>query len=129
MAPSTTAEKEVNYRKGGMTMATLAETKCESCDTATKSLEPQRAAELLKELGNGWRIVDGHHLEKQFDFKDFRQALNFTNRIGEVAESVGHHPDIYLTWGKVRLNIFTHKVNGLTKDDFILAAKFEKEKP
>jgi len=110
-------------------MATLAETKCESCDTATKSLEPQKAAELLKELGNGWRIVDGHHLEKQFDFKDFRQALNFTNRIGEVAESVGHHPDIYLTWGKVRLNIFTHKVNGLTKDDFILAAKFEKEKP
>jgi len=109
-------------------MATLAETKCESCDTATKSLEPQKAAELLKELGNGWRIVDGHHLEKQFDFKDFRQALAFTNRIGEVAESVGHHPDIYLTWGKVRLNIFTHKVNGLTKDDFILAAKFEKAK-
>ena len=110
-------------------MATLAEAKCESCDTATKALDPQKAGELLKELGHGWRIVDGHHLEKQFDFKDFRQALNFTNRIGEVAESVGHHPDIYLTWGKVRLNIFTHKVNGLTKDDFILAAKFEKEKP
>jgi 4a-hydroxytetrahydrobiopterin dehydratase len=70
--------------------------------------------------------VNGHHLEKQFAFKDFRQALDFTNRIGEVAESVGHHPDIYLTWGKVRLEIFTHKVNGLTKDDFILAAKFEK---
>ncbi len=107
-------------------MATLSETKCDSCDTATKSLDAHAASELLKELGNGWRIADGHHLEKQFDFKDFRQALDFTNRIGEVAESVGHHPDIYLTWGKVRLNIFTHKVNGLTKDDFILAAKFEK---
>ena len=107
-------------------MATLAETKCESCDTATKALDPQKAAELLKELSNGWRIVEGHHLEKQFDFKNFLQALAFTNRIGEVAESVGHHPDIYLTWGKVRLNIFTHKVSGLTKDDFILAAKFEK---
>ena len=107
-------------------MAKLAEAKCESCETATKPLDPRAAGELLKELGNGWRIMDGHHLEKQFDFKDFRQALDFTNRVGEVAESVGHHPDIYLTWGKVRLNIFTHKVNGLTKDDFILAAKFEK---
>ena len=75
--------------------------------------------------GGGWKVVDGHHLEKQFDFKDFLQALAFTNRVGEIAESIGHHPDIYLTWGKVRLNIFTHKVNGLTKDDFILAAKFE----
>ena len=107
-------------------MTTLAETKCESCDTATKPLDAQKDGELLKELGGGWRVIDGHHLEKQFDFKDFRQALAFTNRIGEVAESVGHHPDIYLTWGKVRLNIFTHKVSGLTKDDFILAAKFEK---
>lgn len=106
-------------------MSTLADAKCESCDTATKPLDAPQTAELLKQLGNGWRVVDGHHLEKQFDFKDFLQALAFTNRIGEIAESVGHHPDIYLTWGKVRLNIFTHKVNGLTKDDFILAAKFE----
>jgi len=107
-------------------MSTLAESKCESCDTATKALDAQQATALLKELGNGWRVVDGHHLEKEFKFKDFRQALDFTNRVGEIAESIGHHPDIFLTWGKVRLNIFTHKVNGLTKDDFILAAKFEK---
>ena len=107
-------------------MSNLAEAKCESCDTATKTLGSEQSAELLKELGSGWRIVDGHHLEKTFEFKDFRQALNFTNQIGEVAESVGHHPDIYLAWGKARVTIFTHKVNGLTKDDFILAAKFEK---
>src|SRR5437588_5359943 len=70
-------------------MATLAETKCESCDSATKALDNQASAALLKELGKGWKVVDGHHLEKQFDFKDFRQALDFTNRIGEVAESIG----------------------------------------
>ena len=81
---------------------------------------------LLNELSQGWRIVENLHLEKTIDFKNFREALDFTNQIGEVAETVGHHPDIYLTWGKVRLQIFTHKVNGLTKDDFILAAKFEK---
>jgi 4a-hydroxytetrahydrobiopterin dehydratase len=107
-------------------MSALADTKCESCDTATKALDGNETGKLLKELGSGWRVVDGHHLEKNFEFKDFRQALDFTNRIGEVAESVGHHPDIFLTWGKVRLNIFTHKVNGLTKDDFVLAAKFER---
>lgn len=107
-------------------MSTLADNKCDSCDTATHALEPAEAANLANELGKGWRVVDNHHLEKLYEFKDFRQALAFTNRIGEVAESVGHHPDIYLTWGKVRLNIFTHKVNGLTKDDFVLAAKFER---
>ena len=107
-------------------MSTLADAKCESCDTATRPIDAAEAQSLLKELGAGWRVVDGHHLEKTFEFRNFRQALDFTNQIGEIAESVGHHPDIYLTWGKVRLNIFTHKVNGLTKDDFVLAAKFEK---
>lgn len=106
-------------------MSELAKMKCGSCDTAVAPLPPAETSKLEKELGKGWKVVDGHHLEKQFDFKDFRQALAFTNRIGEIAESIGHHPDIYLTWGKVRLDIFTHKVNGLTKDDFILAAKFE----
>jgi 4a-hydroxytetrahydrobiopterin dehydratase len=81
--------------------------------------------ELQRQLDNDWKVIDGHHLEKTFFFKNFREALNFTNQIGEMAEAVGHHPDIFLTWGKVRLNIFTHKVNGLTENDFVLAAKFE----
>jgi 4a-hydroxytetrahydrobiopterin dehydratase len=106
-------------------MSKLADSKCATCETATQPIDPQSASALLTELGGGWRIEQNHHLEKTFEFKDFRQALNFTNQIGEIAESFGHHPDIYLTWGKVRLQIFTHKVNGLTKDDFVLAAKFE----
>lgn len=80
---------------------------------------------LGKELGREWKVVNGHHLEKLFKFKNFVEALEFTNRIGAIAEKEGHHPDIYLTWGKVRVEIFTHTVNGLTKSDFILAAKIE----
>jgi len=68
-------------------------------------------------------VVDEHHLEKEYRFKDFRTALAFTNRIGELAETQGHHPDIFLSWGRVRLAIWTHKINGLTESDFIFAAK------
>jgi 4a-hydroxytetrahydrobiopterin dehydratase len=74
-------------------------------------------------LGGGWKAVAGHHLEKEYSFADFKQALDFTNKIGEIAEHQGHHPDIYLAWGKVRLTIWTHKIDGLTESDFILAAK------
>ena len=107
-------------------MSDLADSKCGSCETATEPLGSKEAQQFLTELGGEWRVINNHHLEKTYKFKDFRQALAFTNKIGEIAESVGHHPDIYLTWGKVRIEIFTHKVNGLTKDDFVLAAKFER---
>jgi 4a-hydroxytetrahydrobiopterin dehydratase len=76
-------------------------------------------------LGHSWRVVNEHHLEKEFKFKDFRQALDFTNQVGELAEDVGHHPDIYLAWGKVKVTIWTHKVDGLTESDFVLAAKIQ----
>lgn len=68
-------------------------------------------------------MVDEHHLEKNFNFKNFRQAIDFTNKVGELAESEGHHPDIYLAWGKVKVTTWTHKIDGLTESDFILAAK------
>ncbi|MBI2132540.1 MAG: 4a-hydroxytetrahydrobiopterin dehydratase, partial [Candidatus Tectomicrobia bacterium] len=71
----------------------------------------------------GWRVVDEHHLEKEYKFPDFRKAMDFTVRVGELAERQGHHPDIYLAWGKVRLTIWTHKIDGLTESDFVFAAK------
>jgi 4a-hydroxytetrahydrobiopterin dehydratase len=77
-------------------------------------------------LRGHWRIVDEHHLDKEFPFPDFAQALAFTNRIGAIAEAEGHHPDIYLSWGKVRVTIWTHKVDGLTRADFVLAAKMDR---
>ena len=78
-----------------------------------------------KALGGGWQIVDGHHLEKEYRFPDFRQALEFTNRIGELAEEVNHHPEICVTWGRATITLWTHKIDGLTESDFILAAKID----
>lgn len=77
----------------------------------------------LADLGGDWRVVDDHHLEKEYRFKNFREALDFTNRVGELAESVGHHPDILLAWGRVKLTVWTHKIDGLFEADFVFAAK------
>ena len=77
----------------------------------------------LSRLNNGWLAMGYHHLEKEYRFKDFREALEFTDKVGLMAEKQGHHPDIYLAWGRVRITIWTHKIGGLTESDFILAAK------
>jgi len=77
----------------------------------------------LEQLSPGWKVVDGHHLEKEYPFKNFQQALDFTNKVGAIAEQEGHHPDIYLTWGLVKITLWTHKINGLSENDFIMAAK------
>jgi 4a-hydroxytetrahydrobiopterin dehydratase len=73
----------------------------------------------------GWNVVNEHHLSRHYNFPDFAKALAFVNRIGEVAEREGHHPDICFTWGKVDVSTYTHKIDGLTESDFILAAKIE----
>ncbi|HUP50372.1 MAG TPA: 4a-hydroxytetrahydrobiopterin dehydratase [Thermoanaerobaculia bacterium] len=77
------------------------------------------------ELGSGWRVAGEHHLEKEFRFPDFAEALSFTNAVGAIAEREGHHPDIALAWGKVGVKIWTHKIDGLTRSDFVLAAKID----
>ena len=86
-------------------------------------LEGEPLLSLHKELGNNWDLINNHHIEKEYLFADFQTALNFTNKVGELAESEGHHPDIHLSWGKVKIILYTHKINGLTESDFILAAK------
>ncbi len=101
----------------------LAQKECVPCKGGVPPLTPAENDRLLAELGGGWRVVDNHHLEKEYRFPDFREALAFTNRVGELAEAEGHHPDIYLAWGKVRVTIWTHKIDGLTESDFVLAAK------
>jgi pterin-4a-carbinolamine dehydratase len=77
------------------------------------------------EYCRGWALVAQHHLEKNFTFRNFKDALAFTNQVGAVAEAVHHHPDIYLAWGKVKISLWTHKVDGLTEGDFVLAARIE----
>lgn len=104
-------------------MSELAKLECVPCAGGVPPLRGKELEDLLEKLGNGWRVVDEHHLEKEYRFKNFREALAFTNRVGELAESQGHHPDIYLAWGKVRLAVWTHKIDGLSESDFVFAAK------
>lgn len=104
----------------------LAERSCAPCRGGMPALAPQALAELHARLGSGWQLVGDHHLYREFRFPDFRTALAFVNRVGEIAEAENHHPDLTLAWGKVGVSVFTHKVGGLTENDFVLAAKAEK---
>jgi 4a-hydroxytetrahydrobiopterin dehydratase len=106
-------------------MASLSEKTCVPCRGGVPPLTAEEIAPLHAQL-DAWTVADGHRLSKEFTFKNFRTALEFTNAVGAIAEEQGHHPDIYLAWGKVRVEIWTHKIDGLTESDFILAAKIDK---
>jgi 4a-hydroxytetrahydrobiopterin dehydratase len=86
-------------------------------------LTPDQIQPLFEQLDSGWEVVDYHHLNRLYSFKDFKEALAFTNRVGAMAEAQGHHPDLHLAWGRVRVEVWTHKIDGLTESDFIFAAK------
>jgi 4a-hydroxytetrahydrobiopterin dehydratase len=101
----------------------LAEKKCSPCEKKSPPLGRDRINELRAQLDDDWKVVHDHHLEKNYTFENFREALDFTNRVGEVAETENHHPDISLGYGKVGLKIWTHNIGGLSENDFILAAK------
>ena len=103
----------------------IADKKCQPCNSKTPPLSAERAEKLLEELNADWQIVEGHHLRREFRFKDFAAALEFVNRIGEIAESENHHPDIHLAWGRVVVEIWTHAIDALSENDFILAAKLD----
>jgi 4a-hydroxytetrahydrobiopterin dehydratase len=106
-------------------MSELARKTCVPCKTATPPLKREKIDVLLKELSGGWQAINDHHLEKDFRFKNFADALAFTSKVGAVAEEEGHHPDISLSWGLVKIRIWTHKIHGLTESDFVLAAKID----
>jgi 4a-hydroxytetrahydrobiopterin dehydratase len=101
----------------------LAKLECKACEGGTPPLKGDALKLMHSKLGGDWNIIGGQKLEKQFKFPDFRHALEFVNRVGEIAEQQNHHPDIFFTWGQARIQIWTHSVQGLTENDFILAAK------
>jgi 4a-hydroxytetrahydrobiopterin dehydratase len=103
-------------------MAGLADRQCVPCKGGVPPLSSEAAAPLLAQIDD-WKIVEEHHLEKQYKLKNFAAALELVNRIGAVAEEQNHHPDLELAWGRVKVTIWTHKINGLTESDFIFAAK------
>ena len=105
----------------------LAEKHCLPCRGGVPPLTGE-ALESMKSQVPGWEVVDGHHLTKTYAFPDFRTALDFVNQAGAIAEEEGHHPDIFLAWGKAGFQIWTHKIDGLTESDFILAAKIDRLK-
>jgi 4a-hydroxytetrahydrobiopterin dehydratase len=107
-------------------MSALAEKECVPCKGGVPALQGAELSRLAGELSGGWQVLGGQKLEKKYKFQNFREALEFTNRVGELAEQQNHHPDIYLAWGEVKLTIWTHKINGLTESDFVLAAKADK---
>ena len=106
-------------------MPDLCDLKCTPCREGTKQLRGE-ALEPYRSQLPAWDAVDEHHLSRTFKFRDFRLALAFVNQVGELADEQGHHPDIFLTWGRVRIDIWTHKIDGLTESDFVLAAKIDK---
>jgi 4a-hydroxytetrahydrobiopterin dehydratase len=104
----------------------LASMECVPCRGGIPPFDEAEIARFLEDLGGEWTVVDGHHLEKTYRFRNFRDALDFVNRVGELAESVNHHPDIELGWGRVKLTIFTHAIDGLHESDFVFAAKADR---
>jgi 4a-hydroxytetrahydrobiopterin dehydratase len=102
----------------------LAEKHCVPCRGGVPPLKGEDLSKLSGQV-SGWNVVNEHHIEKQFTFPDFKSALDFVNKAGAIAEAEGHHPDLFLSWGKVGVKTWTHKIDGLTESDFILAAKID----
>ena len=103
-------------------MSDLASQTCVPCRGGTPPLKGEELDDLRRQIP-GWEVVEEHHLRRRFRFKNFREALNFVNRVGELAEEQGHHPDVGFGWGYAEVTVYTHKIDGLTESDFILAAK------
>jgi 4a-hydroxytetrahydrobiopterin dehydratase len=104
----------------------LAQKKCVACEEGMPPLTRDEAQILLKQI-EGWTLSgDARWISKEFKFKDFKEAMVFTNKISDIAESEGHHPDLQVSWGKVVVELTTHAIKGLSENDFILAAKIEK---
>lgn len=90
---------------------------------------PQEAQKMMDELAEGWMLIDDAHLlVREFEFKDFAEALSFVNKVGAIAEEEGHHPDISFGWGRVSVELTTHAIEGLSENDFIVAAKIDEIK-
>ena len=107
-------------------MTNLTAKECVPCSLGVPSLDQAQQHALLAELDARWSVVDLHHLRRDYAFGDFAEALAFTKEVGALAEREGHHPDIYLAWGKVTVTIWTHKIDGLSEADFVLAAKIDR---
>ena len=106
-------------------MDKLASKKCVPCETNTPPLIPSQYEPLLKELKLDWEVVEGRKIKYEFKFKDFVKAMNFVNKVADLAESENHHPNIHIYYNRVVIDLTTHNIKGLSENDFIIAAKIE----
>ena len=104
---------------------TLTEKKCQVCEVGGAALAESDISTLMKELGGGWAVHDGKKIVKTFSFPDFKQTMVFVNKVADLAEAEGHHPDMIVSYGKTAIELSTHAVKGLSENDFILAAKID----
>src|ERR1700742_3805191 len=112
----------IETARRGEAMTELADKQCVPCRGGVPPLKGEELEALHRNVPD-WTVANEHHLQREFHFPDFKQALNFVNRVGAIAEEQGHHPDILLAWGKADITLWTHSINGLTESDFIMAAK------
>jgi len=104
----------------------LTDKKCVPCEGAVQPFTEAQIKEYLAELKTEWQVIDGKKIQKKFKFKDFKDAVAFVNKVAELAEKEGHHPDIRIFgWNNVEIELFTHAISGLSENDFILASKIE----
>jgi len=106
-------------------MSELSSKVCSACSGDAETLNALEMQQHMDELNDEWESEENHHIVREFDFKDFKSALDFVNEVGEIAEEQGHHPDIFLSWGEARIKLYTHKIDGLHENDFIMAAKID----
>jgi 4a-hydroxytetrahydrobiopterin dehydratase len=104
----------------------LAQKSCIPCQGGTPPLTRIQIETYASQIHTDWQLVQDHHLQRDYKFKNFQEALAFVNRVGTLAEAENHHPDVYLAWGHVQIKIWTHKIDGLTESDFIFAAKVDR---
>ncbi len=103
----------------------LASQKCEACSIGTIPLSGGELFDIMQAINENWKLKENKQIERSFKFKDFATALEFVNKVGQIAEDEGHHPDIELGWGRAKIKLTTHKIHGLSTNDFIMAAKID----
>ena len=104
-------------------MSELADRACVPCRGGVPPLQGPALQDLLRKLGGGWGLEGEHHLRKEYGFQSYREVIAFVNRVAEIAEAQGHHPEMHVGFRKLRMEIWTHKIDGLTESDFVFAAK------
>ena len=110
---------------GGESLDNLSDMECIPCKGGVPPLSEEESSAFLSQIHDDWAVVENHHLTRTWSFQDFASALEYTNQLGEICEQQNHHADFELGWGRVVAVIYTHKIDGLTESDFVLAAKFD----